>query len=233
MQYQTHIIDSLFKSSEPLELSKDIISKRLVQGIEIEVTLKTPDDIDQKDIIKLKPMGMFECREFGKIFVKHSAEYYANVNEILSGNGKLPFIEALEEYLLRQNKTNTCGVIEYNGSAMHISEIKANIFDSESEYENRDYIFSEIVDFFCWSYCFFLGWKDTAIVYIAECNLIQHQYNMIARLRSEQDSINQSIEMAQQVQVQAKESFQQMQEKLKDTQQSKKTSKKKLTGSNA
>ena len=232
MQYQSRVIDSLFQSPEPLELSRDIVSKRLIQGIAIDVILKTPDDFDQKDVIKLNPMSTFECREFSNIFAKHSQEYYGNVNEILSGNGKKFFTDALEEFLLRKNKDNTCRLIEYNGSAMHISEIKANIFNYDTEYENINYVFSEIIDFFAWNYCFFLGWKDTAIMFIAECNLISHQINLLTRLKSERDLINQAIKTAQEAEEQAKEILQQMQEKSKDTQISKKRLKPKATGNN-
>ena len=228
MQYQSQVIDSLFQSAEPYELSREIIAKRLIQGDDIEVILKTPDDINQKDIIKLNPMSTFECYEFSKVFAKHSQEYYGNVNEILTGNGGIFFIDALKEFLLQKNRK----LIEYNGVAMDNYEIKANIFGDDTEYENINYIFAEIRDFFAWNYCFFLGWRDTVSVFMAECNLIWHQINLLTRLKSERDSINQAIKTAQEAEGQAKEILQQMQEKSKDIQTSKKRSKQKATGSN-
>jgi hypothetical protein len=232
MQYQSQVIDSLFQSPEPIELSREIISKRLIQGIDIEVILKTPDDINQKDIIKLKPMSTFECLKFSEIFAKFSQEYYGNVNEILTGNGKLFFIKALEEFLLQQNKNNSCKLIEYNGVEMDISEIKANIFSDDTEYENINYIFAEIIDFFSWNYCFFLGWRDTALVFLAECNLIWRQINLLIKHKSERDLFNQAIKATQEAEEQAQEILKKSQKKLKDTQTSKKLLKQKATGSN-
>lgn len=228
MQYQSQVIDSLFQSPEPYELSREIISKRLIQGVDIEVILKTPDDINQKDIIKLNPMSTFECLEFSEVFMKHSQEHYGNVNEILTGNAGLLFIYALEEFLLKKNRK----LIEYNGVAMDISEIKANIFDENTEYENIDYIFAEIKDFFSWNYCFFLGWRDTVSVFLAECNLIWRQINLLIRHKNERDFINQTAKTIQEAEEQAQEILKNSQEKSKDIQTSKKRLKQKATGSN-
>ena len=228
MQYQSQVIDSLFQSPEPYELSREIIAKRLIQGVDIEVILKTPDDINQKDIIKLNPMSTFECLEFSKVFMKHSQEYYGNVNEILTGNGGIFFIDALKEFLLQKNRK----LIEYNGVAMDIGEIKANIFDENTEYENIDYIFAEIKDFFSWNYCFFLGWGDTVSVFLAECNLIWRQINLLIRHKNERDFINQTAKTMQEAEEQAQEILKNSQEKSKDIQTSKKRLKQKATGSN-
>ena len=228
MQYQSQVIDSLFQSPEPYELSREIISKRLIQGVDIEVILKTPDDINQKDIIKLNPMSTFECLEFSKVFMKHSQEYYGNVNEILTGNGGIFFIDALKEFLLQKNRK----LIEYNGVAMHISEIKANIFNDDTEYENINYIFAEIKDFFSWNYCFFLGWRDTVSVFLAECNLIWRQINLLIKYKNERDFINQTAKTMQEAEEQAQEILKNSQEKSKDIQTSKKRLKQKATGNN-
>jgi len=232
MLYQNETIETLFLSNAPIETAKDIISKYLINGVEIEVILKTPDVVGQKDIIKLKPISILKFRELGKIFAKHSAHSYQNINEILVGNAKQQLIDALEEFLLRQSQTNDCQFIEYNGVSMHISDIAANIFGENSEYENQNFIFAEILDFFAWNYCFFLGWKDTAIVYVADCNEILRQLNSYKQLTAERDLINKAIKAAEEMEEQVQKNLNQAEPKLNTEKKSKKPLKPKHTGSN-
>jgi len=233
MLYQNETIETLLLSNTPIETAKDIISKYLINGVEIEVILKTPDVVGQKDIIKLKPISAFEVSfELSAILAKYAVNSWGNINEILFGGGKFFLAHALRDFLTKQTKDHTCEFIEYNGVPMHINEIAANIFNKNSEYENQNFIFQEIVDFFAWNYCFFLDSNATVTAYIADCNEILRQLNSYKQLTAERDLINKAIKTAVEVEEQVQKNLNQVEPKLNTEKKSKKPLKPKHTGSN-
>ena len=166
----------------PIALCKELIEKYTKNGLEVEVKLKNSEEVD---ILKCTPLTINQCRKFADIVVKHCNNNASNLNELLQGNAKFYFINALEEFLIQPNKENASPFVEYNGLGMDINEIKQNIFTDESEYENVNTIFNLMIDFYSWSYCFFLHSHDTALILCHELYLTMQEQNMMMSVISD------------------------------------------------
>ena len=167
-------------------LCKEHIEKYTKNGLEIEVKLKNSEEVD---ILKCKPLTIRQCRRFMKIVIQHCNNNASNLNELLQGNAKAYFIDALEEFLMQPNKENASPFVEYNGLGMDINEIKQNIFTDESEYENVNTIFNLMIDFYSWSYCFFLHSHDTALILCHELYLTMQEQNMMMSVISDRKTL--------------------------------------------
>ena len=167
-------------------LCKEHIEKYTKNGLEIEVKLKNSEEVD---ILKCKPLTINQCRKFMNIVIKHCNNNASNLNELLQGNAKAYFINALEEFLIQPNKENASPFIEYNGLGMDINEIKQNIFTDESEYENVNTIFNLIIDFYSWSYCFFLHSHDTVLILYHELCATMQQQNIMMSVISDRKTL--------------------------------------------
>ena len=191
MQYTEQ---TLFEKLQNIDLShenlialcKEHIEKYTKNGLEIEVKLKNSEEVD---ILKCKPLTINQCRKFMNIVIKHCNNNASNLNELLQGNAKAYFIDALEEFLMQPNKENASPFIEYNGLGMDINEIKQNIFTDESEYENVNTIFNLMIDFYSWSYCFFLHSHDTALILCHELYLTMQEQNMMMSVISDRKTL--------------------------------------------
>ena len=172
----------------PIALCKELIEKYTKNGLEVEVKLKNSEEVD---ILKCKPLTINQCRKFADIVVKHCNNNASNLNELLQGNAKFYFINALEEFLIQSRKSDNgedalySNLIEYNGEQMKIRQIKQNIFTDESEYENVNTIFNLMIDFYSWSYCFFLHSHDTALILCHELYLTMQEQNMMMSVISD------------------------------------------------
>ena len=124
-----------------------------------------------------------------KIVIQHCNNNASNLNELLQGNAKAYFIDALEEFLMQPNKENASPFVEYNGLGMDINEIKQNIFTDESEYENVNTIFNLMIDFYSWSYCFCLHSHDTALILCHELYLTMQEQNMMMSVISDRKTL--------------------------------------------
>jgi hypothetical protein len=167
-------------------LCKEHIEKYTKNGLEVEVKLKNSEEVD---ILKCKPLTINQCRKFMNIVIKHCNNNASNLNELLQGNAKAYFIDALEEFLMQPNKENASPFVEYNGLGMDINEIKQNIFTDESEYENVNTIFNLMIDFYSWSYCFFLHSHDTALILCHELYLTMQEQNMMMSVISDRKTL--------------------------------------------
>ena len=191
MQYTEQ---TLFEKLQNIDLShenlialcKEHIEKYTKNGLEIEVKLKNSEEVD---ILKCKPLTINQCRKFMNIVIKHCNNNASNLNELLQGNAKAYFIDALEEFLMQPNKENASPFVEYNGLGMDINEIKQNIFTDESEYENVNTIFNLMIDFYSWSYCFFLHSHDTALILCHELYLTMQEQNMMMSVISDRKTL--------------------------------------------
>ena len=128
------------------------------------------------------------------IVIKHCNNDASNLNELLQGNAKFYFINALEEFLMQSRgegfEPALCStLIEYNGEQMKISQIKQNIFTDESEYENVNTIFNLIIDFYSWSYCFFLHSHDTVLILYHELCATMQQQNIMMSVISDRKTL--------------------------------------------
>ena len=170
----------------PIALCKELIEKYIKNGLEVEVKLKNSEEVD---ILKCKPLTINQCRKFMNIVIKHCNNNASNLNELLQGNAKAYFIDALEEFLMQPNKENASPFVEYNGLGMDINEIKQNIFTDESEYENVNAIFNLIIDFYSWSYCFFLHSHDTVLILYHELCATMQQQNIMMSVISDRKTL--------------------------------------------
>ena len=170
----------------PIALCKELIEKYIKNGLEVEVKLKNSEEVD---ILKCKPLTINQCRKFMNIVIKHCNNNASNLNELLQGNAKAYFIDALEEFLMQPNKENASPFVEYNGLGMDINEIKQNIFTDESEYENVNTIFNLIIDFYSWSYCFFLHSHDTVLILYHELCATMQQQNIMMSVISDRKTL--------------------------------------------
>lgn len=187
---------TLFEKLQNIDLShenlivlcKEHIEKYIKNGLEIQVKLKNSEEVD---ILKCKPLTINQCRKFMNIVIKHCNNNASNLNELLQGNAKAYFIDALEEFLIQSRKSDNgddslySNLIEYNGEQMKIRQIKQNIFTDESEYENVNTIFNLIIDFYSWSYCFFLHSHDTVLILYHELCATMQQQNIMMSVISE------------------------------------------------
>jgi hypothetical protein len=174
-----------------IALCREYIEKYTKNGLEIEVKLKNSEEVD---ILKCKPLTINQCRKFADVVVKHCNNNASNLNELLQGNAKFHFINALEEFLIQNRcegfENNLCSnLVEYNGEQMKIRQIKQNIFTDESEYENVNTVFNLMVDFYSWSYCFFLHSHDTALILYHELYLTMQQQNMMMSVISDRKTL--------------------------------------------
>ena len=204
-------------------LCKEHIEKYTKNGLEIEVKLKNSEEVD---ILKCKPLTINQCRKFMNIVIKHCNNNASNLNELLQGNAKAYFINALEEFLIQPNKENASPFIEYNGLGMDINEIKQNIFTDESEYENVNTIFNLMIDFYSWSYCFFLHSHDTALILCHELYLTMQEQNMMMSVISDRKTLLKAQEILNM-------SKEEITNALNTSNNSKKNSKKKHTSQDA
>ena len=204
-------------------LCKEHIEKYTKNGLEIEVKLKNSEEVD---ILKCKPLTINQCRKFMNIVIKHCNNNASNLNELLQGNAKAYFINALEEFLIQPNKENASPFIEYNGLGMDINEIKQNIFTDESEYENVNTIFNLIIDFYSWSYCFFLHSHDTVLILYHELCATMQQQNIMMSVISDRKTLLKAQEILNM-------SKEEITNALNTSNNSKKNSKKKHTSQDA
>ena len=204
-------------------LCKEHIEKYTKNGLEIEVKLKNSEEVD---ILKCKPLTINQCRKFMNIVIKHCNNNASNLNELLQGNAKAYFIDALEEFLIQPNKENASPFVEYNGLGMDINEIKQNIFTDESEYENVNTIFNLIIDFYSWSYCFFLHSHDTVLILYHELCATMQQQNIMMSVISDRKTLLKAQEILNM-------SKEEITNALNTSNNSKKNSKKKHTSQDA
>jgi len=210
-------------------LCKEHIEKYTKNGLEVTVKLKNSEEAD---ILKCKPLTISQCRNFMNIVIKHCNNDASNLNELLQGNAKAYFINALEEFLMQSRKAENgehalcSNLIEYNGEQMKISQIKQNIFTDESEYENVNTIFNLMIDFYSWSYCFFLHSHDTALILCHELYLTMQEQNMMMSVISDRKTLLKAQEILNM-------SKEEITNALNTSNSSKKNSKKKHTSQDA
>ena len=210
-------------------LCKEHIEKYTKNGLEVTVKLKNSEEAD---ILKCKPLTISQCRNFMNIVIKHCNNDASNLNELLQGNAKFYFINALEEFLMQSRKSDNgddslySNLIEYNGEQMKIRQIKQNIFTDESEYENVNTIFNLMIDFYSWSYCFFLHSHDTALILCHELYLTMQEQNMMMSVISDRKTLLKAQEILNM-------SKEEITNALNTSNSSKKSSKKKHTSQDA
>lgn len=192
--------------NENLAECHNILLKHLQDGLEMEVISNYEEG---KNFIQVKPLSLLHLRKMVSFTLAQCGNDYANIDEILNGN-QIPFIKiAIEEFICSIHKNNASQLIYYNGEPMDINDVAKNIFSRsiidkeilvESDFKNQDNIYASIIEYFCWSYCFFLHSRFTVTGLIRECNLILHQEIFRKQLNNEILQLTQKAEMLEQIQ---------------------------------
>lgn len=184
------------------------LKKYLGTELEIKVTQLFPTD-GQEDIITIKSLNIPTLDKFTETVQKYCENDFANVNELLSGNSIFLFQRAVREFITNTKVKSTnpesfllSGLLLYNGEPMKINDIKKNIFQEvdNPEFENSHEIFANIIEYFLWSYCFFLRSNYTVIGFIQEYNLTLQQLILKEQQENEMKATAHKREMLEQIQ---------------------------------
>jgi hypothetical protein len=229
LSFSENIFDLLFSvdcDNRTQSLHK-CIQDYISQPLELNITSKYPNGED--GVLQINPIPLFYLRKMINFIAKQCGGSAGDVNEILNGN-QMPFVRlGIEEFICHASSNNASVLIYYNGEPMDINDVCKNIFSRslvgddimlESEYQNQTYIYAEIIEYFTWSYCFFLHSRYTVIGAIQEFNLMLQQITLKSSQMKEMQWLMQKEEVINQIQ-------QSMTEQSKEQQKSKKNSKKK------
>lgn len=184
------------------------LRKYIGTELEIKVTQLFPVD-GQDDIITIKPLNIPTLDKFTETVQKYCENDFANVNELLSGNSIFVFQRAVREFITNTKAKGTTpesfllsGLLLYNGEPMKINDIKKNIFQEVDslEFENSHEIFNNIIEYFLWSYCFFLRSNYTVIGFIQEYNLTLQQLILKDQQENEMKATAHKKQMLEQIQ---------------------------------
>jgi hypothetical protein len=174
-------LDALFQNEITKEVYSDLRRRTAKEHVIQVKQLDQPTD--RNDNISIPPLRLLTLDKFADTLRNHCPDDYGNVSELLTGNAMLAFSRALREFIYNtkpkdnvKNNNILSGLLLYNGEPMKIADIK-NIFGEgeEEQFDNAADIYDEIVQYFLWSYCFFLRSNYTVIGYIQLYNLTLQQ----------------------------------------------------------
>lgn len=222
-------LDSLFQN----EITKEVYSelRRRTSKEHVIQVKQLGQHTDENDIISIPPLRLLTLDKFADTLRNHCPDDYGNVSELLTGNAMLAFSRALREFIYNtkpkdnvKNNNILSGLFLYNGEPMKIADIQ-NIFGEgeEEQFENAADIYDEIVQYFLWSYCFFLRSNYTVIGYIQLYNLTLQQLLLKGQQENEILSMTQRAEALEKLKQSMTEQSTEAQQPSKDSKPKQKT----------